>query len=149
MCGIHAIYIKEKGALPLRTLLAILLIIARGGVWVIEQPSSSLVYRHPRFQQMLSLISVTLRHPICWFILSLRASHIKKDSTLASNTNTSACTYIHKYIYIHTYLNIYIFIYIHESCTYSLAMDLVFFIHGSFDIPHLRSRPRYSSRPFG
>lgn len=87
MCGIHAFYIKEKGSLPLRTFLAISLIVARGGVWVIEQPSSSLVYRHPRFQQMLQLTTVTLRHPICWFLLYFRAEGLKKCSMLASNTN--------------------------------------------------------------
>ena len=41
-----------------RTFLAIVLIIARGGVFALEQPGSSLVFRHPRFQYLLSLTTV-------------------------------------------------------------------------------------------
>lgn len=38
-----------------RMILAILLIVARGGVWVLEQPASSLVFRHPRFRKLLEV----------------------------------------------------------------------------------------------
>ena len=39
-----------------RTCLAILLIMAKGGTWVLEQPHSSLVFRHPRFQMILRYV---------------------------------------------------------------------------------------------
>lgn len=45
--------------LACRMILAIFLIVARGGVWVLEQPSSSLVFRHPRFKELLGLTTVT------------------------------------------------------------------------------------------
>ena len=42
-----------------RMILAILLIMARGGVWVLEQPVSSLDFRHPRFQLLLKYCTVS------------------------------------------------------------------------------------------
>jgi hypothetical protein len=35
---------------------------ARKGVWVLEQPSSSLVFRLPRFQQLLRMTRVAFLH---------------------------------------------------------------------------------------
>ena len=55
--GKHLLYTWEMR----RTLLAIYLIISRGGVWLIEQPSSSLLYRHPRFEELLKMQTV-VRH---------------------------------------------------------------------------------------
>ena len=43
--------------LNLRTALLIYLCEARGLFWTLEQPSTSLAYRHPRFQAMLKKIS--------------------------------------------------------------------------------------------
>ena len=42
-----------------RTFLAIILLLAKGGVFVLEQPHSSLVFRHPRFQKLLRLTTVS------------------------------------------------------------------------------------------
>ncbi|CAK9106488.1 Uncharacterized protein SCF082_LOCUS49598 [Durusdinium trenchii] len=41
-----------------RMVLAMILMISRGMVFVLEQPSSSLAYRHPRFQQLLKMTNV-------------------------------------------------------------------------------------------
>lgn len=40
-------------------MLAIRLIICRGGVFVIEQPATSVVFRHPRFNELLKLVTET------------------------------------------------------------------------------------------
>lgn len=40
-------------------MLAIRLIISRGGVFVIEQPATSVVFRHPRFNELLHLVTET------------------------------------------------------------------------------------------
>ena len=49
-----------------RIALAILLIVARGGTFVIEQPKSSLLYRHPRFNQLLRLMTAALPRIACF-----------------------------------------------------------------------------------
>ena len=41
-----------------RMSLAIYLILAKSGVWVLEQPSSSMIWRHPRMQQLLRVTRV-------------------------------------------------------------------------------------------
>ena len=38
--------------------LALILVMAKNGTWVLEQPFSSLVFRHPRFQQLLKYTTV-------------------------------------------------------------------------------------------
>ena len=45
----------QLGALAFacRMILALILIMSRGGVWLLEQPVSSLVFRHPRFRELL------------------------------------------------------------------------------------------------
>ena len=44
-----------------RMVLAFLLLISKQGVFVLEQPKSSLLYRHPRFQQLLRLVKAGLQ----------------------------------------------------------------------------------------
>ncbi|CAL1139171.1 unnamed protein product [Cladocopium goreaui] len=41
-----------------RMILALILIMSRGGVWLLEQPVSSLVFRHPRFRELLRRTTV-------------------------------------------------------------------------------------------
>ena len=41
-----------------RTILAMYQIMSRGGVWIFEQPSSSLVFRMPKFQRLLQTARV-------------------------------------------------------------------------------------------
>ena len=48
---------------PARTILAMILIQSVGGCWVLEQPSSSLVFRLPKFQLLLKLTRAA-QH--CW-----------------------------------------------------------------------------------
>ncbi|CAK9096788.1 Uncharacterized protein SCF082_LOCUS45422 [Durusdinium trenchii] len=49
---------NKANLLVARTCLALLLIIARGSTFVIEQPNSSLLYRHPRFNALMRLTTV-------------------------------------------------------------------------------------------
>ena len=60
-----------------RTYLAMLLIMAKKGVWVLEQPSSSIVFRLPWFQELCRKVSVSqlnlviLMHIYIWYIQRL------------------------------------------------------------------------------
>lgn len=47
-----------------RTYLAILLILAKKGVFVLEQPASSLVFRLPCFQELCRTTKVPRLHPL-------------------------------------------------------------------------------------
>lgn len=83
LCKIFGL--PQKNSLSLRTFLAMILIMARGCVWVLEQPSSSIVFRHPRFQALLQLTTVP---------------HLPKGL----NNCLIYISSIHIYIYIHFFL---------------------------------------------
>lgn len=46
-----------------RTILAIIFIMAKNGTWVVEQPSTSLWWRHPRFRELLRITPVPWLSP--------------------------------------------------------------------------------------
>lgn len=64
---------------PVRTVLAMMLVMAKQGVWVLEQPSTSLVFRLRRFQKILRMCRASWMHNqfsfvgTIWLVLLLHA----------------------------------------------------------------------------
>ena len=59
--------------------LAILLILAKNGTFLIEQPASSILWRHPRMQELLRIVTVT------WKLCLLNTVQLPKAQKLPSN----------------------------------------------------------------
>ena len=54
-------YLPNLGATMRRMCILIYMILAHMGTFTIEQPSTSLLFRHPRFQQIVGLVKVAWR----------------------------------------------------------------------------------------
>ena len=72
--GTFSALILQVGTRPsCRTMLAIIFILSRQCVWCIEQPSSSLLFRHPRFNQLMHLTTATQLNPqsLCFIYINI------------------------------------------------------------------------------
>lgn len=52
--------VADGNVMTSRSCLVCLLVMALGGYWVLEQPASSLMFRHPRMQQLCQLAKVRI-----------------------------------------------------------------------------------------